>query len=71
MPFLGEIPIEPEVAEGGDAGSPIVERNPDSPAAQAYRRIAGAIAASLSVLTATQGDVLGEFDLKWAELKAI
>ncbi len=69
IPFLGEIPIEPAVAEDGDAGIPIVERHPDSPAAKAYHRIAGALAASLSVLTATQGDVLGEFDFKWEELK--
>ena len=71
VPFLGEIPIDPQVAEGGDAGTPIVERNPKSPAATAYREIAGALAASLSVLTATQGDVLGEFDMKWEELKEI
>jgi ATP-binding protein involved in chromosome partitioning len=69
VPYLGEIPIVPEVAEGGDTGIPIVERSPDSPAAQSYRRIAGTVAAALSVLIATQGDVLDEFDLKWEELK--
>ena len=71
VPFLGEIPIELAVSEGGDKGVPIVDRNPESPAAQAYRHIAGTIAASLSVLSATQGDVLGKFDLKWEELKEL
>ncbi len=68
VPFLGEIPIDPEVAEGGDAGTPIVARRPESVVAGAYRTIAGVIASSLSILTATAGDVLGEFDLKWEEL---
>lgn len=40
VPFLGEIPIEPEVAEAGDAGIPIVAKNPDSKATEAFRQIA-------------------------------
>lgn len=69
MPFLGEIPIEPEVAEGGDLGNPIVRRSPQSASAKAYREIAGALASQLSILTAATGDVLGEYDLKWEELE--
>ncbi len=69
VPFLGEIPIDPEVAEAGDSGNPIVARKPDSQVSMAYRRIAGTLAASLSVLTAERGDVLGEFDFKWEELQ--
>ena len=38
--FLGEIPIDPRVAECGDAGDPIVHRHPDSPVAQAYLKLA-------------------------------
>src|SRR5207302_11077563 len=38
--FLGEIPIDPRVAECGDAGEPIVQKYPDSPVAQAYRALA-------------------------------
>ena len=71
VPFLGEIPIEPGVAESGDAGVPMVVRKPDSISTAAYRRIAGSIAASLSILTAEMGDVMGEFDLKWEELQEI
>jgi ATP-binding protein involved in chromosome partitioning len=68
VPFLGEIPLEPEVAEGGDAGTPIVERRPGSPASLAYKAIAGAVASSLSILSAAQAGLLGEFDLKWEEV---
>jgi ATP-binding protein involved in chromosome partitioning len=40
VPFLGEIPIDPRVAECGDAGEPIVHKYPDSGVAQAYRALA-------------------------------
>jgi ATP-binding protein involved in chromosome partitioning len=36
VPFLGEIPIDPLVAECGDMGDPIVHKYPDSPIAKAY-----------------------------------
>lgn len=48
--FLGEVPIEPIVREGGDQGSPVVYGHPDSVSAQAFVRLAGNIAARLSVL---------------------
>jgi ATP-binding protein involved in chromosome partitioning len=38
--FLGEIPIDPRVAECGDSGEPIVSKYPDSPVAKAYRELA-------------------------------
>lgn len=50
LPFLGAIPIDPEVAEGGDAGVPILARNPGSPAARAYLDIAKALAAQISIV---------------------
>ena len=48
--FLGEIPIEPAVREGGDAGEPVVYAHPSSASARAIERIAGNVAARLSVL---------------------
>jgi len=48
--FLGEIPIEPAVREGADTGVPVVYGHPESESAQAIVRIAGSIAARLSVL---------------------
>ncbi|KNX40754.1 Septum site-determining protein MinD [Roseovarius tolerans] len=43
VPFLGAIPIEPEIVDAGDAGIPLVSAHPDSLAAQAYVRIAEAL----------------------------
>ena len=48
--FLGEVPIDPRVVEGGDKGRPIVLDAPDSPAALAFRELAGAVARKLAVL---------------------
>lgn len=37
--FLGRVPIDPQIVQCGDAGSPYVYRYAESPAAQAIRRI--------------------------------
>jgi ATP-binding protein involved in chromosome partitioning len=50
LPFLGEIPLHPSVREGSDMGRPIVIAAADSPQAEAFRKVAGAVAARLSVL---------------------
>jgi ATP-binding protein involved in chromosome partitioning len=43
VPFLGEIPIDPRVAECGDAGEPIVSKYPDSPVSKAYLELASTV----------------------------
>ena len=40
VPFLGEVPIDPQVVVGGDSGEPIVVLQPNSPAAAAFRELA-------------------------------
>jgi ATP-binding protein involved in chromosome partitioning len=40
VPFLGEIPIDPEIRKGGDTGEPIMEAHPESPAGRAFMEIA-------------------------------
>jgi ATP-binding protein involved in chromosome partitioning len=50
--FLGEVPIDPRVVEGGDQGKPIVVFAPESDAAAAFRRLAGEVARRLAVLAA-------------------
>lgn len=40
IPFLGRIPIDPAIREGGDTGHPIVVVDPASPVAAAFRDIA-------------------------------
>jgi len=39
-PFLGEIPLDIEIRETSDAGTPIVAARPDSPHTAAYRTVA-------------------------------
>jgi ATP-binding protein involved in chromosome partitioning len=40
VPVLGEIPLDLTLREGGDAGTPIVDSAPDSPAAQELTKVA-------------------------------
>jgi len=47
VPFLGRIPIDPAIRDGGDSGRPIVVAHPDSPQATAFRDIAQRIIAGL------------------------
>jgi len=39
-PFLGEIPLDIQIRETSDAGTPIVAQQPDSPHSAAYRAVA-------------------------------
>jgi ATP-binding protein involved in chromosome partitioning len=47
VPFLGEIPIDPKIVAGGDAGTPIVIAEPKSQATAAYMAVADAVAKTL------------------------
>jgi len=49
VPFLGEIPIDPEIVRGGDAGAPIVASHPDSAAAAAFVALASAVRVQVEV----------------------
>lgn len=44
VPFLGRIPIDPDVVNTGDEGVPIIAANPDSPAAKAFEEIIDKVA---------------------------
>jgi ATP-binding protein involved in chromosome partitioning len=50
VPFLGEIPIEPRIREGGDRGVPVVVAHPDGAEARAFVQVAGEVARGLSIL---------------------
>ncbi len=41
--FLGQIPLDPKLREGGDAGIPIVITDPSSPAAQEFAKVANTL----------------------------
>jgi ATP-binding protein involved in chromosome partitioning len=46
--FLGRVPLDPAIVEGGDAGVPIVVAQPEGPHAEAFRRVAEAVAAEVA-----------------------
>ena len=50
VPFLGQVPLDPQVRVGGDIGMPTVVSAPDSPAGLAFREMAAQVAARVSVL---------------------
>jgi ATP-binding protein involved in chromosome partitioning len=59
--FLGEVPIDLAIREGGDKGVPIVAGAPDSPQAQAFVHVAQNVAGAVStqVLKAPRLPVIG------------
>ena len=40
VPFLGRVPLTANVRMGGDSGHPVVADDPDSPAGQAFYKLA-------------------------------
>lgn len=50
IPFLGEIPLELKVREGGDAGVPVVASHPESREGQAFLEMAKNIAGRISTV---------------------
>jgi ATP-binding protein involved in chromosome partitioning len=54
VPFIGAIPMDAAVRQGGDSGKPVVITHPDSPVSQALRSVAENVAAKISI-AAVQG----------------
>ena len=68
VPYLGGIPLEPAVVQGGDAGVPVVLSHPESESAKAFEAIAEQLVRSVSILKATEGSSLRDFTLEWETL---
>jgi len=49
IPFLGELPFDPRVVEGGDKGRPVLEEDGDSPFKKAVLAFVDAVTARLNV----------------------
>src|SRR5499433_507612 len=47
VPLLARLPLDPETRKGGDEGTPITVRRPDSPQARAFRDLAASVAMRL------------------------
>jgi len=50
-PFLGSIPLDPNVSRSGDSGVPSIIAKPDSPQARSFRQLAKRVAAQASIKT--------------------
>ena len=58
VPFIGAVPLESTVREGGDAGKPVVVALPNSEAAQVLRSVAEDLAAKMSVAAYQQNNLI-------------
>ena len=65
IPFLGVIPLDAEVTESGDMGTPIVVKNPSSAISKVYGEIAGRVAAQLSIVNMQATGLPGDFKMTW------
>jgi len=50
--YLGQIPLHPEIMAGSDAGNPILAKEPESPHAKAFNKVAMIAAGRISVIAA-------------------
>jgi ATP-binding protein involved in chromosome partitioning len=57
LPLLGQIPLAPNITEGGDTGSPIVVADPRSAPAVALGKIATAVAAGAAAVAGASAPV--------------
>jgi ATP-binding protein involved in chromosome partitioning len=53
VPFLGEVPLDTAVRQGGDSGKPVVLAAEESPVAKALKQIASNVAAQVSITNLT------------------
>ncbi len=58
VPYLGGIPLEKGIREEADAGAPVVVSRPDSAGSKAFRDVASALAARVSVQSFRQLPVI-------------
>ena len=68
VPFLCEVPIEPEIVSGGDKGRPILIQNPESHVASVFRELCGNIARRLAVL-ADNSPTIADTSITWVNTK--
>jgi len=70
VPFLGNIPIDPEICRCGDEGQPLSIQGADlSPAAQAFAQLAENFVAHVTALQRISSECLTSFDLPLKEMK--
>lgn len=60
VPFLGSIPLDPQISLSGDAGTPIVVSHPESASAKALCAAAANLAAQISIQSLTRDKTGGD-----------
>lgn len=55
-PLLGQLPLDPSVGQWGDAGTPVVEAAPGSPAGKAFLEVAERLAVRIALQNAANRD---------------
>ncbi len=58
VPFIGAIPMDPSVRQGGDAGKPVVISQPESAVAKALKSVAEDVAAKVSMAALKQENII-------------
>ena len=75
VPFLGSLPLDPEIMLSGDEGVPVLNRSPDSPAAKAILDLAGRFRVHVDKVAAatTSGpqeveiNAEGDLEVQWTD----
>ena len=68
VPFLGEVPIDPEISRCGDSGESLIA-NPNAPqGAQVFIALAKEFMAEVELLKKLSEDTLQNFELTWKEM---
>lgn len=70
-PLVAAIPLEPEVSEGGDAGTPVAWSAPESPAGRAFHALAARVVDELLPPVEMAGCTARIFELAEANLAAL
>ncbi len=60
VPFLGEVPLDIKIREGGDHGEPVVAQKTDSPVQHAFRQIAAQVVAQINEKGDAKSGILGK-----------
>jgi ATP-binding protein involved in chromosome partitioning len=55
LPFLGKLPLQPSIREGGDEGRPFILTSPRASESEAYRTVSGELARQVALLAYSKG----------------
>ncbi|MGZ3633045.1 MAG: Mrp/NBP35 family ATP-binding protein [Parachlamydiaceae bacterium] len=67
IPFLGGIPLDPEISQCGDRGTPFVSKESTSIGSQAFIALGQAFIKEIQSLEAATSGNLQDFELQWKE----